>query len=476
MVLVTLSTQDELYRLMIAPGLWLGSSYSLTDSYELSQSINMVGFSQAADSIGHTDTGNGFQGSFDGKGYTITIGTVVSTYNGLFYFTQGSISNLTVIYNIPGTTIIGTAGDSVGSLVSGTIGTVTNCHVILPDNITIGQATSFDVGGLIGITTNTIDNCTLVAGDNLTIISNNFVGGFIGRQNGGLITNCTSTVGNNCSITGFDVGGLTGVGFQCNNCNLTFGNNCSLISNNGYIGGIIGDSVNNSSTTIYNISVIYGDNTTISGGNYTGGVGGGLYTVSNINNCIVMYRENTNISGGSRVGGIVGLESVDSNVFGLFLDYSIIASGSSGPIYPIPPPIIPASIITNTSGSPLPGSEVTTMSTTLLNNVINYVNANPFLAPLVPYIILTYGPKSSSSSSVNIEICPCGANLTNSNPQNTNYNESEDKSRMADQIVRGSINEYLDEMIMGRRTLGVPIFKSYQEMMMWKQGALKYRR
>lgn len=489
MVLVTLSTPDQLYRLMIAPNLWLGTSYSLSDDYELASDIDMSGFSQPAESIGLTDLGNGFQGNFDGKGKTITIGAVSSTYCGLFYFNQGgTISNLTVVYKNDGITITDSGNTGGGQLSGGFIalagGNVTNCNIILPNSVTIGLTTSNTAGGFIGAAAqNIISNCSLIAGNNLTInssISSNiaYSGGFIGYCNGGEINSCTISIGNNLTINGYSVGGITGFPYIMNNVSLIVGDNCNINTNlgiNGYGGGISGDGSFQSVpiVSIDNIKAIYGNNTTIRGGNI-GGIAGRYSLTHNMSNTIVLYKNNTYLNGNLRGGGILTTQTADLNVFALYNDYSIKGTNASGPIYAITPPIPVPSVLANTCGSPLPGSNVTNMSTTSLDSIIAYLETIPYLADLIPYIRATYC--FVAPIPVIEPPCACTAYLCNSNPQTTNYDESEDKSRMADQMVHSNVDVKLAEMWAGTRVQSVPIFKSYDEMMMWKQGALKYRR
>lgn len=479
MVLVTLSTPDDLYTLMIAPAPGPSGIFSLLDDYELVNSIDMSGYPQPALSIGHTDTGNGFQGTFDGKGFIVTIGAVdINNYYGFFSFSQGLIQNTTIIYKNDGITLNGTSGGfSAGAFIANAESNITNCHVVLGNNVTITG--NFSVGGFVGsIAGNTIINCSLQSGNNLSITWNGggggFVGGFTGRMNSGTLNNCNCVIGNNLTITGFDIGGLVGSGFKIYNTSLTIGDNCFLDSNIqslfSYTGGIIGDTLIGSNYE--NIKAIYGENTKIQG-NIVGGIIGRL--INNMENCIVLFKNNTQLLGNQRGGGILAQGAATANVFGLFNDYSITGNISAGAIYAQTSSISGPSILTNSCGNPLPGSQVTNMSTTSLQTIINYLETIPYLATLIPYIQQTYCVVPPAAI-VSVPMCPCTANLCNSNPQNTNYNESEDKSRITDQIIRSNIDIKLQECQAGTRVCGVPIFRSYDEMMKWKQGACKYRR
>lgn len=474
---IPLNNPADLYNLMT--GVFL-----LTNDYVLGGNIDMTGFPQTAKSIGYTDPGNGFQGTFNGQGHTVTIGNVDPTnYYGFFSFTTNTISNLTVIYANDGISIndSGGIGAFCGGLMSETSGNITNCHVVFGNNVTLGQPTSGFCAPFIGnIAGPVINNCTLIAGNNLTVRGQNISGGFIARMNGGTISNCTITIGDNLTITGFNIGGITGVGYIINNTSLTIGDNCYLngtlgLDNGNYVGGIIGDTINSALTTITNIKAKYGINTRLRG-DAVGGLVGEMFSISTLNNAIVLFKDSTYLQGGIYGGGgLLGFGSADSNTFGLFNDYSITGN-TNGPIYRVVPPIPPASVLTNTCGNPLPGSAVTNMSTTSLDAIIAYVQSIPYLADLIPYIQATYPCYTKPSAPILPPPCPCTAYLCNSNPQNTNYDESEDKSRKTDQSVRSNIDVKLNEMQAGTRVAGVPIFKSYDEMMMWKQGACKYRR
>jgi hypothetical protein len=481
MVLVTLTTPNDLYTLMIAPNVGPSGTYSLLDNYELGNDIDMSGFVQPAKSIGYTDTGNGFQGTFDGKGYTVTIDTVdANDYYGFFSFTLGLIQNLTVVYKNDGITINGTiSGEPTGAFVGETGSNITNCHVVLGNNVIIRG--NFAVGGFVGNNAgDTITNCSLQAGNNLSIIydggGGDFVGGFTGRMNGGTLNSCNCVIGNNLTITGYDLGGLTGDGSIINNTSLTIGDNCTLdgtqgIGQGGYVGGIIGDT-EYTGCSFNNVKAIYGNNTTIIG-DLVGGIAGEITPgTDSMTNCIILYKNNTRLLGSSLGGGILARGAAVSNTFGLFNDYSITGNQSSAIYGEISSPTPAPSVLTNSCGNPLPGSNVTNMSTTSLDAIIGYLEGIPYLQSLIPYIRQTYCVAIPAV----VPLCPCTADLCNSNPQNTNYNESEDKSRITDQTIRNNVDVQLQELQNGSRVCGMPIFRSYDDMMKWKQGACKYRR
>jgi hypothetical protein len=465
MAAVILANPTDLYNLMTGVSSLL-ANYEIDDNID---NIDMTGF--ISESIGLTDLENGFQGNFDGKGKTITIGDVSSTYCGLFFFTTSTISNLTVIYKNDGT-IIDNITDNTdnASFIASTSGTVTNCHVILPNNVTIGDVSNTqNSGGFIGDTGGTVSNCSLTAGNYLIIRSSESSGGFIGILNGGTITNCNTVIGNNLTITSYGIGGLTTEGVLISDCSIIIGDNCTFTSNNGGIGGI--SYVPSINTT--NVKAIYGNNTRFIGGQFISGV----ITMGAIpgpcSNIIVLFKNNTYLDATATSGGILDdITGVTAqNVFALYNDYSIIAP-NSGPIVGFGSGTIPSSVLANTCGSPISGSNVTNMSTTSLDTIIAYLEGIPYLADLIPYIQQTYCYRPPNMPPP----CPCTAYLCNSNPQVTNYDESEDKSRMADQMVHSNVDVKLAEMWSGTRVQSVPIFKSYQEMMMYKQGSLKYRR
>jgi len=427
----------------------------LYNNYELANDIDMTGF--ISSSIGHTDPNNGFTGSFDGKGYTVTIYVIDSSnYSGFFSATDSLlISNLTIVYKNDNI-IIGDGGLGLsGGFVAEGGGNISNCHVILGNNVTIGDNDTLCCGGFAGsAVVGTLSNCSLTVGNNLSINSTDFSGGFIGDMNGSTLSDCNIIIGNDAELSGPDVGGIVGSADNMNRISLTVGQNCIMRGEN--IGAIAGENDNN--TSIENCKVIFKGDVTIIGTDEgsVGGIGGKLEY--QIINSIVLFGENTYITGNSLVGGAFGVLTDPSSEksFAIYKNYSI-KGGTDDAI--VPGGALP-SILTQSCGIPLPGSDVINMSTTSLSTIIAFLQTIPYLQDLIPYILQTY-----CVVALIIElVCPCIADLCTSNPQVTNYNESEDKSRRADQLVRRDFDVKLAEINNGTRVSPMPIFKTYHDV------------
>jgi hypothetical protein len=263
---VNISTPAQLYNLMTGVSL-------LTDDYALQNNIDMTGY--IAESIGNTDPTNGFQGSFDGQGYTVFIYDISSNYNGFFSECNGTgniIENLTVHFNSTGKTFNIPGLTSMGGLVGESTVSIINCHVICNDSYTLGSGTNISVGGFIGTIGSTspfiridVSGCSLTAGNNFTVNSVNFCAFFIAQINSVYITNCSSNIGNLSSLNGGAVGFLCGDLGNCTNTYVTIGNNCTVnVSSGGYFGGI-GSQEEFTSTIPSNIYIIVGDNLAVTG-------------------------------------------------------------------------------------------------------------------------------------------------------------------------------------------------------------------
>lgn len=399
---VIINTPDDLYRLMIAPNSWLGISYSLSDTYQLGSNINMSCFTSKT--IGNT-TNNGFQGNIDGMNYTVNIYGVES-YTGFFSSISSNVyvRNLNIIYN--NSIILDNSNNNVGGL-CGTINNntyISNCSITFYDNNIIGTNinTSYNSGGFCGLNNSIINNCNLYIGNNCSISGFN-IGGFCGFNNNGTINNVRVDIKDNLQLIAQNLcGGMCGYSVISNNIRLQIGNNCKL--GGGIVGGIYGETTGILGVNMHSNHIcIYGNNTIIQGSSTSGGMYGILRQANDSSNNIVLFKNNTRILGTTRSAGLIGQyiiinESILPNgLFCLFNDYSIIGNISNAILDTIiPNPIIPDNLITNTCGNPLEGSNITNMSTTLLNNVINYCNNNTFLQTIVPYILETYCNESAN--------------------------------------------------------------------------------
>lgn len=119
------------------------------------------------------------------------------------------------------------------------------------------------------------------------ITGTDYVGGIVGKNEGGAITNCI----NHCAIIGsWNVGGIAGFS---NDSIVSCANN-GVINGNSYVGGIVGDLRDKGATiNCYNTN-------TVAGTTFVGGIAG-----ENINIVSGCYN-NGKISGTSRIGGVAG--------------------------------------------------------------------------------------------------------------------------------------------------------------------------
>lgn len=206
-----------------------------------------------------------FTGTFDGQGHSITGLTINDTdfeNQGLFGYvgSDGTVRNLTV----SGTVSVSVdSGDSVS--VGGVVGqnnggTVTNCH-------------------------NTVEISGSSSGDNGDSI---FVGGVVGYNSSGTITNCsnTSTVsGDGSKGDNIYVGGVVGYNSKgtVTNCS-----NTGTVSGNGSVNGFYGDSIS--------VGGVVGENS-------------GIGTVENCYNTGTVSSDNS----AATIGGVVGYFIYDND-------------------------------------------------------------------------------------------------------------------------------------------------------------------
>jgi murein DD-endopeptidase MepM/ murein hydrolase activator NlpD len=268
--------------------------------------------------------GTAFTGTFDGNGHKITNFTInggSNQYLGLFGQINSSVSVKNL--SLENFAVVG-INYYVGGLVGYNNGSISNCY-------SAGQVSGVVyVGGLVGENGGSISNCysTCVvsgpsgseyvgglAGCNLGSISNCYsagqvsgsqdVGGLVGGNWEGSISNCSST----CVVSGLSgsnsIGGLVGINLgSINNCYST-----GAVSGSSDVGGLVGYNDQNSISNCYSTG-------TVSGSNSVGGlVGVNFY--GNTSNC---YSTGI-VSGSSRVGGLVGYNY--DGVSGSFWDIQV---------------------------------------------------------------------------------------------------------------------------------------------------------
>ncbi len=293
------------------------NSGNTTISATLTKDIDLAEFCHAKDAAKNTDelswtpignSGNKYQGTFDGNGKTISNLYINATYwdigitlfTGFFGYTDagGSIKNITFdnakvksVDDYYTGILVGIAASCIEN-----IKTLANCSVEGKDN----------VGGIAGEANGNIGNC-----ENHAMVNGaGFVGGIVGRYaysgksitscaNYGVITGTRNQVGGmagyfvsgtiqNCAnygdITGtFYVGNLIGCADECNLDNvLGTGNVTATSSNKGQAGLLVGNIENSSSTAsgilAYNSSAKLTINGTVQTGEAVKAIGQGSLT------------------------------------------------------------------------------------------------------------------------------------------------------------------------------------------------------
>jgi len=201
----------------------------------LTNDVNLAEYAEFEFSV-IGDKHNTFHGVFDGKGYEVSNFTYDSNgadYIGIFGYVSGSgsvVKNVTFI----DPQVNAQNGRYVGALVGYLArGTITNCHV---HGGTVSG--TVDVGGLVGYCSRGIvtgcSSTLTVVGMRAGTPSGSYVGGLVGRHNGGQMFACYSTadVGGSTSV-----GGLTG--FNAGNIYHCYAR--AIVEGDRKIGGLVGE-------------------------------------------------------------------------------------------------------------------------------------------------------------------------------------------------------------------------------------------
>ena len=171
---------------------------------------------------------SGFNGTFDGQGYTVSNLTFTDAeygYIGFFGYADEDavIRDLTVSVDI---SCIGDGESDVAGLVASNDGLIENCHV----SGTISAPACSAVGGIAGASSGVIENCTNAAG----ITGHNAVAGIAGEGSGS-ISNCSNTA--DITVSGWNAGGIAGYyGGDVTDCT----NSGDLYGEDWHIGGVVG--------------------------------------------------------------------------------------------------------------------------------------------------------------------------------------------------------------------------------------------
>ena len=251
-------TQSDPYILR-TPADWqqlMDTSSDWGQYFLLAADINLAGVSL----IPVGDDGVNFTGVFDGNSNIIrnaNINLPSNDYVGLFGYigSGGQVKNLSVenvtmsgnnyvggltgqnsgniIYSYS-TGAISSSTSSIGGLVGDNDGNITNCYSTAQVS---GSETSVSVGGLVGENDGNVNSCYSTG----TVTGGSFVGGLAGRNYYGSINNCYST--GRCGYSdSYESGGLTGLNYSgtITNCYST-----GQVIGSSYVGGLVGNNVNN---------------------------------------------------------------------------------------------------------------------------------------------------------------------------------------------------------------------------------------
>ncbi|MDM8108458.1 filamentous hemagglutinin N-terminal domain-containing protein [Phascolarctobacterium faecium] len=328
-VYVEVSTGEQLKAIQNAGSKALEYNYALMGDINASDVEDYV-------AIG-TGSGNGFTGTFDGRGNRIiglnvdkvkgqntanagifdTIGTNgvvkdVNIYSGTFTGTttagavagvnNGRIEGIVTF----GNTVTVTGDNGNASNVGGIVG-VNNSGGTVDDVESTGSVIAGNsnavAGGLVGTNdgglANSFSDSAVTVGTNVTGGTSSGLGGVVGINNGNVQYVDSLGVTNGGTTGSSNVGGVIGI----NKGNMYSGYNESIVSGNDYVGGIIGQNTGKYENDKWNGGTVENvvNATGVTGSsNYVGGlVGTNTGSVTN-------GRNNGTIAGTNYVGGLVG--------------------------------------------------------------------------------------------------------------------------------------------------------------------------
>ncbi|HEY8025716.1 MAG TPA: YDG domain-containing protein [Burkholderiaceae bacterium] len=290
--------------------------------YALGSNINAAGTAAWNSGAGFSSIGGGrsdntpipsgsrFSGAFDGLGHTVnglTINVAPNIVNapygvGLF----GSVGTGGLVRNVglTGTSVSVSQSSYAGALVGLNYGTLRNSYSAgTVSAVTVGSYSgSNGVGGLVGKNAGTIAH-SYSSADVTAVDNSRFIGGLVGLNYGGLITDshATGTVTASGASSQL-VGGLVGYGQGG-----TISNSYATGNVNGstYTGGLVGrNSPSQDGTVPGLISNSYATGS-VSGSNYVGGLVGSNYGYKGTATISNSYSTGS-VSGSSNLGGLAG--------------------------------------------------------------------------------------------------------------------------------------------------------------------------
>lgn len=278
-----------------------------------------IGYATKAADGSLSYSGTGFQGEFNGNGYTISgVNIDLAQTNlitvGLFGFvdTSAVVSNVKVEANVVGTA---SASEYIGTLTGVNYGVVDNCEVTSTVNIN----GALYVGGIVGQNNGNLIDCLADVSIKASNSNSNgyYVGGIAGQFVIGNMDN--NTAKSNIEITSCNfcyVGGITGNAygsFSGTNCDATIVVSANSSNTISYAGGVVGKVEDSDSEIAFDLN-----NTTITGSItvkkanklYVGGIAGYGDIFSN---CINDVDITVTSSNNTYVGGVAGKSTKISN-------------------------------------------------------------------------------------------------------------------------------------------------------------------
>lgn len=293
-------------------------------------------------------SGNPFRGTFDGNGHVISNFTYIDRGGmrlGVFGVCEGTIKNLGLVNpHVDGSTntFDWGIGEDIGALVGSGGGNIRDCYVeggsiagnyevgglkgsnngVMTDCYSTCDVSGFhNVGGLVGTNRGTISSCN-ATGKVTGAISH--IGGLVG-QNFESIDNCSTTGPVKSTSTDWvDVGGLVGYNNEGTISNCTSSSDITL---KGKCGGcLVGTSWSGMITNCYATGSVTGTSSS-----YIGGLVGTIVTSTYYPymGIIEFCYATGDVSGNNRVGGLVG-ESGSSIVRNCYATGAVSANNRVG--------------------------------------------------------------------------------------------------------------------------------------------------
>ncbi len=304
---IKISSAENLKKIGTEPGFPMDGSYVLTED------IDLRGEENPWESIGKG--GKSFTGTFDGAGHTISglylNFSSIDTYRdqGLGLFTHVHQGGTVKNLTVEGKIDpTGLKHSPIGGIVGkNNGGTISNCTSI----VGITGSVNSPVGGIVGSSeSGTIVDCHNTGSINVTCSNSDIgIGGIVGVTNNGTVKTCENT-GNVTVDYCTGTGGIVGYavrGSKVSNCR----NSGSIDGNKSKTGGIVGENYG-AVLKCYNTGDVRSDGTAggIAGRNVSENSGSG----STVENC---YNTGA-VSGSGDVGGVVGhnsnSEKLDSKI------------------------------------------------------------------------------------------------------------------------------------------------------------------